>query len=154
MSDPQTVARPSQLCEPSPLHVGAYHDGRPLRPLAHEKNYERLNIGQTVPLGVEAADNYEVHENSNLDVQVPGTPRAVLKHGNSLFVRPCCSFTGDELPDVEGTTLYSCTVEMLSLDKRYDVVVIDEIQMIAGSQTGGLDGCRVGDRGGRVTSVW
>jgi ATP-dependent RNA helicase SUPV3L1/SUV3 len=44
--------------------------------------------------------------------------------------------TGDEMRHVDGATLYSCTVEMLSLDKRYDVVVIDEIQMIADSQRG------------------
>lgn len=113
--------------------VGAY--GGPLRLLAHEI-YERLNTGQIVPLGAEATDNYEVDETSNLDVQVPGTPRAVLKHGNSLFARPCSLLTGDEVRHVEGATLYSCTVEMLSLDKRYDVVVIDEIQMIADSQRG------------------
>jgi ATP-dependent RNA helicase SUPV3L1/SUV3 len=113
--------------------VGAY--GGPLRLLAHEI-YERLNTGQIVPLGAEAADNYEVDENSNLDVQVPGTPRAVLKHGNALFARPCNLVTGDERRNVEDATLYSCTVEMLSLDKRYDVVVIDEIQMIADSQRG------------------
>ena|SRR6266850_113406 len=113
--------------------VGAY--GGPLRLLAHEI-YERLNTGQIVPLGAEAADNYEVDETSNLDVQVPGTPRAVLKHGNALFARPCSLVTGDERRNVEGATLYSCTVEMLSLDKHYDVVVIDEIQMIADSQRG------------------
>jgi ATP-dependent RNA helicase SUPV3L1/SUV3 len=113
--------------------VGAY--GGPLRLLAHEI-YERLNTGQIVPLGAEAADNYEVDDTSNLDVQVPGTPRAVLKHGNALFARPCSLITGDELRYVEDATLYSCTVEMLSLSKRYDVVVIDEIQMIADSQRG------------------
>ena len=113
--------------------VGAY--GGPLRLLAHEI-YERLNTGQIVPLGAETADNCEVDETSNLDVQVPGTPRAVLKHGNTLFARPCSLITGDEMRHVDGATLYSCTVEMLSLDKRYDVVVIDEIQMIADSQRG------------------
>lgn len=113
--------------------VGAY--GGPLRLLAHEI-YERLNTGQIVPLGAETSDNYEVDETSNLDVQVPGTPRAVLKHGNTLFARPCSLITGDEMRHVDGATLYSCTVEMLSLDKRYDVVVIDEIQMIADSQRG------------------
>ncbi|KAI9452669.1 P-loop containing nucleoside triphosphate hydrolase protein [Russula earlei] len=113
--------------------VGAY--GGPLRLLAHEI-YERLNTGQIVPLGIETADNYEADETSNLDVQGPGTPRAVLKHGNALFARPCSLLTGDERRIIEGATLYSCTVEMLSLDKRYDVVVIDEIQMIADSQRG------------------
>ena len=113
--------------------VGAY--GGPLRLLAHEI-FERLNTGQIVPLGAETADDYEVDETSNLDVQVPGTPRAVLKHGNTNFVRPCSLITGDEMRHVDGASLYSCTVEMLSLDKRYDVAVIDEIQMIADSQRG------------------
>jgi hypothetical protein len=113
--------------------VGAY--GGPLRLLAHEI-YQRLNTGQIVPLGAEAAETYEVDETSNFDVQVPGTPRAVLKHGNALFARPCSLLTGDERRVVDGATLYSCTVEMLSLEKRYEVVVIDEIQMIADSQRG------------------
>jgi ATP-dependent RNA helicase SUPV3L1/SUV3 len=112
---------------------GAY--AGPLRLLAHEI-YERLNTGQIVPLGAETADNYEVDETSNLDVQVPGTPRAVLKHGNALFARPCSLVTGDEIRHVDDATLYSCTVEMLLLDRRYDVVVIDEVQMIADSQRG------------------
>jgi ATP-dependent RNA helicase SUPV3L1/SUV3 len=113
--------------------VGAY--GGPLRLLAHEI-YQRLNTGQIVPLGAEATENYEVDETSNFDVQVPGNPRAVLKHGNALFARPCSLLTGDERRVVDGATLYSCTVEMLSLEKRYEVVVIDEIQMIADSQRG------------------
>ncbi|KAH8984993.1 P-loop containing nucleoside triphosphate hydrolase protein [Lactarius hatsudake] len=113
--------------------VGAY--GGPLRLLAHEI-FQRLNTGQIVPLGAEATGNNEVDETSNLDVQVPGTPRAVLKHGDALFARPCSLLTGDERRVVEGATLSSCTVEMLSLEKRYEVVVIDEIQMIADSQRG------------------
>jgi ATP-dependent RNA helicase SUPV3L1/SUV3 len=112
--------------------VGAY--GGPLRLLAHEV-FERLNTGQIVPLGAEATD-HEMDETSNFDVQVPGTPRAVLKHGNVSFARPCNLRTGDERRSVEGATLYSCTVEMLSLDKRYDVVVVDEIQMIADPERG------------------
>jgi ATP-dependent RNA helicase SUPV3L1/SUV3 len=134
MSDQPTAAKPTRPCKPfAASRVGAY--GGPLRLLAHEI-YERLNTGQIVPLGAETADNYEVDDTSNLDVQVPGTPRAVLKHGNTLFARPCSLITGDEMRLVDGATLYSCTVEMLSLDKRYDVVVIDEIQMIADSQRG------------------
>src|SRR6266702_23066 len=113
--------------------VGAY--GGPLRLLAHEI-YQRLNTGQIVPLGAEATEHYEVDETSNFDVEVHGTPRAVLKHGNALFARPCSLLTGDDRRVVEGATLYSCTVEMLSLEKRYEVVVIDEIQMIADSQRG------------------
>lgn len=112
--------------------VGAY--GGPLRLLAHEI-YERLNTGQIVPLGTEATDNHEVDDTSNFDVQMPGT-HAVLKHGNPLFARRCSLLTGDERRNVEGATLYSCTVEMLSMEKYYDVVVIDEIQTIADSQRG------------------
>ncbi|KAI0261788.1 P-loop containing nucleoside triphosphate hydrolase protein [Gloeopeniophorella convolvens] len=113
--------------------VGAY--GGPLRLLAHEI-YERLNTGQIVPVGAEAPANREVDDNSNLDAQVPGAPRAVLKQGDPQFARPCNLLTGDEIRSVDGATLYSCTVEMLSLEKCYDVVVIDEIQMIADSQRG------------------
>ncbi|KAI9453905.1 P-loop containing nucleoside triphosphate hydrolase protein [Lactarius psammicola] len=113
--------------------VGAY--GGPLRLLAHEI-YQRLNTGQIVPLGAEDTEHSEVDETSNFDVQVPGTPHAVLKHGNALFARPCSLLTGDERRVTEGATLCSCTVEMLSLERRYDVVVIDEIQMIADSQRG------------------
>ena len=113
--------------------IGAY--GGPLRLLAHEI-YQRLNTGQIVPLGAEATENSEADETSNFDVQVPGISRAVLKHGNALFARPCTLLTGDERRVVEGSTLSSCTVEMLSLEKRYEVVVIDEIQMIADSQRG------------------
>ncbi|KAH9053740.1 P-loop containing nucleoside triphosphate hydrolase protein, partial [Lactarius vividus] len=113
--------------------VGAY--GGPLRLLAHEI-YQRLNTGQIVPLGVEATENNEADDSSNLDVQVPGIPRAVLKHGNALFARPCNLLTGDERRLVEGATLSSCTVEMLSLERRYEVVVIDEVQMIADSHRG------------------
>ncbi|KAI9455720.1 hypothetical protein BJY52DRAFT_1224580, partial [Lactarius psammicola] len=105
--------------------VGAY--GGPLRLLAHEI-YQRLNTGQIVPLGAEATEYSKWTRRA-------GT-RMRLKHGNALFARPCSLLTGDERRVTEGATLCSCTVEMLSLERRYDVVVIDEIQMIADSQRG------------------
>lgn len=39
--------------------------------------------------------------------------------------------TGQEIREVPDASHVSSTIEMVNLDKRYDVVVIDEIQMIA-----------------------
>ena len=44
--------------------------------------------------------------------------------------------TGQEKREVDFSTHISCTVEMVRLDKEYDVAVIDEIQMIANDQRG------------------
>ncbi len=44
--------------------------------------------------------------------------------------------TGQEKREVPGATHTSCTLEMVSLQKHYDVVVIDEIQMIADRERG------------------
>lgn len=44
--------------------------------------------------------------------------------------------TGQERQDVDFASHTSCTVEMVKLDKDYDVAVIDEIQMIANDQRG------------------
>ena len=44
--------------------------------------------------------------------------------------------TGQERQDVDFATHTSCTVEMVKLDKDYDVAVVDEIQMIANDQRG------------------
>lgn len=44
--------------------------------------------------------------------------------------------TGQEKREVPGATHTSCTLEMVSLHKHYDVVVIDEIQMIADRERG------------------
>ena len=44
--------------------------------------------------------------------------------------------TGQERSDVDFATHVSCTVEMVKLDKEYDVAVVDEIQMIANDQRG------------------
>jgi ATP-dependent RNA helicase SUPV3L1/SUV3 len=44
--------------------------------------------------------------------------------------------TGQERTDVDFASHVSCTVEMVKLDKEYDVAVVDEIQMIANDQRG------------------
>ena len=77
--------------------------------------------------------NSEADETSNLNVQVPGILHAVLKHGNALFTCPCTLLTGDKQHVIESLTLRSCTIKMLSLEKQCEVVVINEIQMIADS---------------------
>lgn len=45
-------------------------------------------------------------------------------------------FTGQERREIAFSTHASATVEMFSLDKEYDVVVVDEIQMIADAARG------------------
>lgn len=44
--------------------------------------------------------------------------------------------TGQEQRHVPFATHVACTIEMISLDKEYDVVVLDEVQMIADRQRG------------------
>lgn len=44
--------------------------------------------------------------------------------------------TGQEQKDVPLATHVSCTVEMVNISKRYDIAVIDEIQMIGDEQRG------------------
>ena len=44
--------------------------------------------------------------------------------------------TGQEDREVPFATHTSCTLEMVNLNKDYDVVVIDEIQMIADANRG------------------
>ncbi|KAI0045789.1 P-loop containing nucleoside triphosphate hydrolase protein [Auriscalpium vulgare] len=113
--------------------VGAY--AGPLRLLAHEI-FERLNSGQIVPLGVDPDATAEPDEGSNIDALDPSDAKAISKHGNARFARPCNLITGEERRTMANATLYSCTVEMLQLDRRYDVVVVDEIQLIADSDRG------------------
>ncbi|KAM0246573.1 hypothetical protein ACHAP5_004697 [Fusarium lateritium] len=51
---------------------------------------------------------------------------------------PCALLTGEEvrLPETTDTFFTSCTVEMVPLNDRFDVAVIDEIQMIADPDRG------------------
>lgn len=44
--------------------------------------------------------------------------------------------TGQEKKEVPGATHKSCTIEMISTTKEYDVAVVDEIQMIADPERG------------------
>ncbi|KAG6868427.1 hypothetical protein C0993_003104 [Termitomyces sp. T159_Od127] len=109
--------------------TGAY--AGPLRLLAHEI-WERLNRGQITPAGVEETEKVStVDSNSALDVAV------VHKDGNSKYARACNMRTGEEQRVVdEAAPLMSCTVEMLNLRRLYEVVVIDEIQMIGDPERG------------------
>lgn len=52
--------------------------------------------------------------------------------------RPCALITGEEVRIPEDTDQYfsSCTVEMVPLNKKFDVAVIDEIQMIGNMERG------------------
>ncbi len=49
---------------------------------------------------------------------------------------PCTMLTGEERIYEENSRITSSTVEMLDLDQKYDVAVIDETQMIADSDRG------------------
>lgn len=122
---------------PTGLYAG------PLRLLAHEI-WERLNLGQIVPLGMEedGGTNVKTHAvsplpdtESALDVQ--STSPVVPKQGNPKHVRHCNLITGEEHRIVDShASLVSCTVEMVSTNHVVDVAVIDEIQMIADEQRG------------------
>lgn len=85
----------------------------PLRLLAYEV-FDRLNNGKIVPLGADPSASPET------------------------FKRACNLVTGEEIRTVDDNAgLLSCTVEMLNHSRRYDVAVVDEIQMISDSDRGG-----------------
>jgi ATP-dependent RNA helicase SUPV3L1/SUV3 len=89
----------------------------PLRLLAHEV-WERLNTGQILPLGVELDER-------NKALSLPG-------FGDPRYMRLCNLITGEEQRFMgEHVPLHSCTIEMLSFRRFYDVAVVDEIQMLA-----------------------
>ncbi|KAK7688913.1 hypothetical protein QCA50_007604 [Cerrena zonata] len=112
----------------------------PLRLLAHEI-FERLNKGQIMPLGVEIEEEGEVEPDtdSNFDINPKeGKKVVVRKDGNPKWARACNLLTGEENKIVEpGAGLLSCTVEMLNTSVRYDVVVVDEIQLLSDKDRGG-----------------
>lgn len=92
----------------------------PLRLLAHEI-WDRLNTGQIVPLGVDP----------------PSLGSGTPARGNSKYARLCNMLTGEEHKIVDpDAKLLSCTVEMISLTKRMNVAVIDEVQMISDPDRG------------------
>ncbi|KAF9078533.1 P-loop containing nucleoside triphosphate hydrolase protein [Rhodocollybia butyracea] len=123
------------------LHVGPTNSGKthhalralaaaqsgvyagPLRLLAHEI-WERLNLGQIVPAGIEE-DAALPSLDSALDVASVGTTPAVRSQGNPLYVRKCNMITGEEHKIVDP----DCTL-------KYDVAIIDEIQMITDVERG------------------
>jgi ATP-dependent RNA helicase SUPV3L1/SUV3 len=121
--------------------VGLY--AGPLRLLAHEI-WERLNLGQIVPLGMEDEGEMvaAVHPATPIpDTQsaldVPVNSPVVRKLGNPKYARVCNMITGEEQRIVDpNATLVSCTVEMVSTHRMVDVAVIDEIQMISDEQRG------------------
>lgn len=105
----------------------------PLRLLAREI-FDRLNSGQIVPRGQDPNPEDEVDENTNLE---DGKGAAVQKKGREEWKKPCNLLTGEEQRVVENAQLTSCTVEMIERGlKRLDVIVIDEIQLIADTDRG------------------
>ncbi|KAF9442553.1 hypothetical protein P691DRAFT_779350 [Macrolepiota fuliginosa MF-IS2] len=124
----------------------------PLRLLAHEI-WERLNLGQIVPLGVEQPPPNSLPSSSSTSTPPPslpslssstnsgstGPPAQPQPHRdfNPDYARPTNMITGEEKKIVsEHAGLLACTVEMLSYRALYDVGVIDEIQMIGDPQRG------------------
>ncbi|KDQ18625.1 hypothetical protein BOTBODRAFT_104008 [Botryobasidium botryosum FD-172 SS1] len=102
--------------------VGVY--AGPLRLLAHEV-WERLNTGSIT------AAKPKISTTSGLDL-VPEDSTAAPPIG-----RECNLITGEEQRVVSADAgLLSCTVEMLQTNVRFDVAVIDEIQMLADPERG------------------
>ncbi|KAF7777881.1 hypothetical protein Agabi119p4_3953 [Agaricus bisporus var. burnettii] len=111
----------------------------PLRLLAHEI-WERLNLGQIVPLGVEQPPphaNPPPPSHPSQGAALYTAPQDSRPSTNSKYARATNMTTGEEKKVVEHYAgLLSCTVEMLSSRMEYDVGVIDEIQMIGDPQRG------------------
>lgn len=111
----------------------------PLRLLAHEI-WERLNLGQIVPLGVDVPPPDIQPPSSSSKVTIPNDSSIAPKAkalANPQYARQTNMITGEERKVIdEDAPLISCTVEMLSFRTQYDVGVIDEIQMIGDIQRG------------------
>ncbi len=111
----------------------------PLRLLAFEI-FDRLNKGQIIPIGMEADPQAEPDADSSVDLGAGAEKgkAVIVKDGNPRFARECNMVTGEEHKIVStAAPLLSCTVEMTPLSKRWDVAVVDEIQLISDSQRGG-----------------
>ncbi|KAK0200431.1 P-loop containing nucleoside triphosphate hydrolase protein, partial [Desarmillaria ectypa] len=107
----------------------------PLRLLAQEI-WERLNLGQIVPAGIEE-EQYVPAPPSDSAFDVSPKKPSLTKLGNPKYARSCNMITGEEVKIVdENAPLYSCTVEMIKANMLYDVAVVDEIQMIGDSERG------------------
>lgn len=95
------------------LHVGPTNSGKTYHAL------ERLKLAKSgVYLGPLRLLALEVYEKMN---------------GAGV---PCTMLTGQECLEVEGANITASTVEMLDIDKTYEVAVIDEAQMVADESRG------------------
>jgi len=111
----------------------------PLRLLAYEI-WERLNLGQIIPLGVDVPSPSSAppspKSNPNLITDRLIAPQAMI-NSNPTYARPTNMITGEERKIVDDdASLQTCTIEMLSYRHQYDVGVIDEIQMIGDPERG------------------
>lgn len=95
------------------LHLGETNTGKTYRAIERLKTSE--NGVYLAPLRILALENFE----------------RLNKEGV-----PCHLLTGEEEILVEGARHICSTIEKLSIDKEYDIAVIDEVQMIANSQRG------------------
>jgi ATP-dependent RNA helicase SUPV3L1/SUV3 len=95
------------------LHLGETNTGKTYR--AIERLKQSFSGVYLAPLRILALENYE--------------------RLNREGVR-CHLITGEEEVLVDGASHVCSTIEKLDIDKQYDVAVIDEVQMIAGSQRG------------------
>jgi len=107
----------------------------PLRLLAYEI-WERLNLGQIVPLGVHVPSPSSDPPPPTFITDKLIAPQAKI-NSNLAYARLTNMVTGEERKIVdEDASLLTCTIEMLSFRHQYDVGVIDEIQMIGDPERG------------------
>jgi ATP-dependent RNA helicase SUPV3L1/SUV3 len=108
-------------------HVGPTNSGKTFNAIKRLKN-SRSGV-YCAPLRLLAA---ELHEKLNNE----GNP-CLLRTGEIIRDEKGNSISLEEFEDaIQNVPLYSCTSEMIKLDKSYDVAVIDEIQLMADDQRG------------------
>ncbi|KAK0447475.1 uncharacterized protein EV420DRAFT_877576 [Desarmillaria tabescens] len=93
----------------------------PLRLLAQEI-WERLNLGQIVPAGIEEEERVPEPPSPPPESAFDVSPEKPLltKRGNPKYARICNMITGEEVKIVdENAPLYSCTVEMIKTNMLY-----------------------------------
>lgn len=96
------------------LHIGPTNSGKTYMSLQEFKNFKNgIYLG---PLRLLAFEQYEKLNNKGIK---------------------CNLVTGEELITVENANFESATIEMLDINKEYDIVVIDEGQMIEDTSRGG-----------------
>lgn len=96
------------------LHIGGTNSGKTYQSLEALKN-----ASSGVYLGPLRLLAYEVYEKMNIEGY------------------PCSLLTGEESSPVEGAVFTASTVEMADYNKRYEVAVIDEAQMVEDEERGG-----------------